>query len=89
LKSLAELGEILYGGDDEVDLDCMLCSPLASTTSKWRIFKLLRWAEILKRLVDLDEVLYGGDDVEDDLDSVLLNSVASTIPKWLTLKLLR
>jgi hypothetical protein len=43
----------------------------------------------LKRLVDLDEILYGDDDIEDDLDSILLNPVASTISKWRTFKFLR
>jgi hypothetical protein len=32
--------------------------------------------QLLKRLVDLDEILYGDDGIEDDLDSILFNSVA-------------
>jgi hypothetical protein len=42
------------------------------------------WAQLLNRLVDLDENIYRGDDIEGDLDSILLNLVASTIPKWRT-----
>jgi hypothetical protein len=45
--------------------------------------------QLLKGLVDLDEILHGGDDVEDDIDSILLNLVASTILKRRTFKLLR
>jgi hypothetical protein len=45
--------------------------------------------QILKRLADLDEILYGGDAIQDDLYSTLLNLVALTIPKWRTFKLLR
>jgi hypothetical protein len=44
--------------------------------------ELLRWAQLLNRLVDLDESLYGGDGIEYYLDYILFNSVASTIPKW-------
>jgi hypothetical protein len=33
--------------------------------------------QILKRLVDLDEILYGGDAIQDDLYSILVNPVAS------------
>jgi hypothetical protein len=39
-------------------------NPIASTIPKWRTFKLLRWLQLLNRLVDLDEILYGGDGVE-------------------------
>jgi hypothetical protein len=53
---------------------------VASAIPKWRTFKLLWWAQLLNRLVDLDEILYGGDDVKDDIDSMLLTLVASTIP---------
>jgi hypothetical protein len=28
------------------------------------MFKLLRWAQLLYRMVDLDEILYGGDGIE-------------------------
>jgi hypothetical protein len=41
----------------------MLLNPVVSTISKWRTFKLLRRAQLLNRLVDLDEVLYGDDDI--------------------------
>jgi hypothetical protein len=43
----------------------------------------------MKRLVDLDEILYGGNVIEDSLDYMLLSPVASTISKWQTFKLLR
>jgi hypothetical protein len=59
------LDEILYDGDDlEDDLDSILLNPVASTVSKWRTFKFLRWAQILDQSVDLDEILYGGDGIE-------------------------
>jgi hypothetical protein len=55
------LDEILYGGDDtEDDLDSILLKPVSSAISKWRTFKLLRWAKLLNLLVDLYEILYGG-----------------------------
>jgi hypothetical protein len=81
----------LYGDDGiEDDLDSILFNTVASTISKWRTFKLLRWAQLLNRLVDLDETLYeDDDDIEVYLDSILINPVASTIPKWWTFKLLR
>jgi hypothetical protein len=68
--------------------DGIEANPVASTISKWRKFKLLRLAQILSRLVDLDEVLYGGDGIEYYIDYILFNPVASTIPKWRTFKLL-
>jgi hypothetical protein len=41
-----ELDGFLYGGDDiGDDLDFILFNPVASTTSKWRTFKLLRWMQ--------------------------------------------
>jgi hypothetical protein len=61
----------------------------SSAIPKWLTFKILRWAQLLNRLVELDEILYGGDDIEDDLDSILLKAVASTVTKWRTFKLLR
>jgi hypothetical protein len=62
------LDEILYGGDDtEVDLDSIPFNTVASTTPKWRKFKLPRWVQLLNRLVDLDEILYGGDGIEYSL----------------------
>jgi hypothetical protein len=51
--------------------------------------KILRWAQLLNRLVDLDEILYRGDGIEYYLDYILFNPVASTIPKWRMFKLLR
>jgi hypothetical protein len=57
-----DLDEILYGGDDvEDDIDSILLHLVASTIPKWRTFKLLRWAHLLNRLVDLDKILYGVD----------------------------
>jgi hypothetical protein len=57
-----DLDEILYGSDDiEGDLDSILFNAVASTIPKWRTFKLLRWVQLLDRLVDLDEIFYGGD----------------------------
>jgi hypothetical protein len=48
----------------EGDLDYILFNALASTVPKWRTFKLVRWIQLLNRLVDLDEILCGGDDIE-------------------------
>jgi hypothetical protein len=79
-----------YGSDDiEDDLDSILFNPVASTMSKWQKFKLLRWAQLLNQLVDLNKILYGGDDTEYYLNYILFNPIASTIPKWRTFKLLR
>jgi hypothetical protein len=51
-----DLDEILYGGDgNEDDRDYILLNSVASTVSKWQTFKVLRWAQLLNRLVDLDE----------------------------------
>jgi hypothetical protein len=50
------------------------------TIPKWWTFKLLRWVQVLNRLVDLDEILYGGDGIEGDLNAIFFNLVASTIP---------
>jgi hypothetical protein len=59
-----DLDEILYDGDDIEDgLDSILFNAVASTVPKWRTFKLLRWVQLLNRLVDLDEILYGGDGI--------------------------
>jgi hypothetical protein len=78
-----------YGSDDiEDDLDSILFNPVASTMSKWRKFKLLRWAQLLNQLVDLNKISYGGDDTEYYLNYILLNPIASTIPKWWMFKLL-
>jgi hypothetical protein len=60
-----DFDEIVYGdGDIKDDLDFMLFSTVASNNPKWRTFKLLRWVQLLNRLVDLDEILYGGDGIE-------------------------
>jgi hypothetical protein len=62
---MVDLDEILYGGDViQDDLDSILFSVIASTFPKWRTFKLLRWVQLLNRLVELDEILYGGDGIE-------------------------
>jgi hypothetical protein len=56
-----DLNEILNGGDGgECYLDYILFNPVASTIRNWRAFELLRWVQLLNRLVDLDEILYGG-----------------------------
>jgi hypothetical protein len=59
-----------------ITFDCILFSPVASTIPKLRTFKLLRCVLLLKRLMDLDEILYEDDDIEDDLDSTLINPIA-------------
>jgi hypothetical protein len=79
---------LVWGHGIEYYLDYILFNPVASTTQKWWKLKLLRWAKLLNRLVDLDEILYGDDNIENDLDSMLRNPVASTISKWRTFKLL-
>jgi hypothetical protein len=57
--------EILYVDDDiKGDLDSILLYPTAPTIPKWWTFKLLRWALLLNRVVELDEILYGIGDVE-------------------------
>jgi hypothetical protein len=59
LNRLVDLNDILYGADDiEDDLDSILLNSVASTISKWRAFKVLRWVQILNRLVDLDETVW-------------------------------
>jgi hypothetical protein len=37
---------------------------IASAIPKWWVFKLLRWVQLLNRLVDLNEILYEGDGIE-------------------------
>jgi hypothetical protein len=60
-----DLDEILYGYDDiEGDFDCILLNAVASTIPKWRTFELLRWEQLLIRLVDLGEILYGVEGIE-------------------------
>jgi hypothetical protein len=72
-----DLVEILYGGDDtEDDLDSILFNAIASTIPKWRTFKLLRWVQLLSRLVDLDEMLYGGDGIEYCLPEAYVGKVS-------------
>jgi hypothetical protein len=62
---LIDLYEILYEGDAiEGDLDAILFNAVASTIPKWRTFKLLRWVQLLYRLVNIDKILYGGDGIE-------------------------
>jgi hypothetical protein len=59
-----DLDENLYGGDDiKDDLDSILIIAVASTIPKWRMFKLLRWVQLLNWLVDLGEIFYGGDGI--------------------------
>jgi hypothetical protein len=45
-------------------LDSILLNPVTLTISKWWMFKFMRWAQLLNRLVDLDEILYGRDGIE-------------------------
>jgi hypothetical protein len=52
------------GDDSEYYLEYIVFNPVASTIPKCRKFKLLRWVQLLNRLVDLDEILYGGDGIE-------------------------
>jgi hypothetical protein len=55
-----DLDEILYDGDGiEDDLDFILFNSVPLTISKWRTFKLLRWAQLLNRFVNLDEIFMG------------------------------
>jgi hypothetical protein len=42
----------------------MTSTPYYSIIPNWQTFKLLRWLQLLNRLVDLDEILYGGDGIE-------------------------
>jgi hypothetical protein len=59
------MDEILCEGDDvEYDFDSTLANAVASSIPKWRTFELLRWVQLLSRLVNLDEILYGGDGIE-------------------------
>jgi hypothetical protein len=50
-----------------------------SITEKWLTLT-SEVVQILKRFVDLDNILYGADDIEGDLDAILFNLVASTMP---------
>jgi hypothetical protein len=55
-----DLDEMLHGGDDvEDDIDSILLILVASIIPKWRTFKLLRWAQLLNRFVDLDAIFMG------------------------------
>jgi hypothetical protein len=68
--------EILCGYDDiRDDIDSLLFSPVVSTVSKLRMFKLLRRVHLLNQLVDLDEILY---------IVVMALKLTSVIPKWLS-----
>jgi hypothetical protein len=61
-----DLDEILYGVYSiQYYHESILFNPV---DSKWRMFKLLRWVQLLNRLVDMDENLYGGDDIEGDVN---------------------
>jgi hypothetical protein len=71
-----DFDEILYGGDGvENDIDSTLLNLVASTIPKWWTFKLLRWAQLLNRLMDLDGILFGGDGIEYYVNCILLNPV--------------
>jgi hypothetical protein len=67
----------------------MLFHLVASTVSKCRAFKVLRWVQILNRLEYLNELLYEDDKFDSDSESMLFRLVASTIPKWRMFKLRR
>jgi hypothetical protein len=54
----------VLGDGIEYYLDYILFNYVASTIPKWRTFKVLRWVQLLKGVVDLDEILYGGDGIE-------------------------
>jgi hypothetical protein len=55
-----DLDEILNGDDDvEDDIDSILLNLVASNLPKLRTYKLLCLLQILKCLVDLDEISYG------------------------------
>jgi hypothetical protein len=72
-----DLDEILYGCDDtEDDLDSILFNAVASTILKWRTSKLVRWVQLLNRLVDLDDILYEGDGIEYCLLKAYVGKVA-------------
>jgi hypothetical protein len=83
-----DLDKILYKTYED-DPDSMSFNSLALTVQKLQMFELLRWMQLLNRLVDYDEILYGGYDIKDDLDAIFLNPVASTIPRLLMFILLR
>jgi hypothetical protein len=59
LNRLVDLGEMLCGDDIEGNLDFILLNPVASTIPKWLTFKLLRWAQLLNRLVDFNDFCIG------------------------------
>jgi hypothetical protein len=60
-----DFDESLYGGDDiEDNRDSILFNAVASTIPKWRTFKLLRWVQLLNRLVYLDEIFYADGGIE-------------------------
>jgi hypothetical protein len=66
-----DLNEILYGdGDIEGGVDSILLNHIASTFRILWMFVLLRWVQLLKLLVDLDDMLYGGDTIQVDLYSM-------------------
>jgi hypothetical protein len=47
---------------------------------KWTL-KFLTRVQLVKRLVDLDAILYRGDDIDGDLDAIFFNPTPSTISK--------
>jgi hypothetical protein len=66
---------ILYAGDVIEDyLESILFNTVTSTIPKWWTFKLLRWVQLLNRLVDLGEILYGDDSIEYRLHSLCRES---------------
>jgi hypothetical protein len=62
---LVDVDEFRYEGDDvEDDLDSIPLNAVALTIPKWRTFKLLRWVQLLNRLVYLDEIVYESNGTE-------------------------
>jgi hypothetical protein len=75
-----DLDKILYGGDAiKDDLYSILHDPVASAIPKWPTFKLLRWAQLFNRWVDLDKIC---------MEVTSLKAMSIT-PKWRKSKLLR
>jgi hypothetical protein len=72
-EPIGGFGWNLCGGDNiEGDLDAISSNPVASTIPTWRTFKLLKWVQILKRVVDLDEIMYVGDDIKKNSSPYVL-----------------
>jgi hypothetical protein len=64
---LVDLDEMYENDDTEDGLDSMMFNPVASTISKWRMYKLLRRVHLFNGLVDMDGILYCSNDIKGDL----------------------